>query len=114
MLNRKATAYYSLATIGFVVTWHFNIKYFAAGGSVAPEIFFADAFTNFLTSAITIDVYWAALVFSIWTIIERGSPGSPQPWLYIGLCFAVGLAFAFPLYLGRRAQLQSQDSLGGT
>ena len=108
MLNRPAMLYYAFAAIGLVATWYFNIKYFSAGGSAAPGPFFATAFANPLTTAITIDVYWAALVFWFWAVADRAHPGSPRPWLYIGLCFAVGLAFAFPLYLGRRAQLLSR------
>lgn len=110
MLNRSATVYYAFAAIGLVATWYFNLQYFSGGGSLAPGPFFATAFANPLTTAITLDVYWAALVFSFWAVAERSRPGSPRPWLYIALCFAAGLAFAFPLYLGRRAQLRSRQA----
>jgi hypothetical protein len=105
MHNRIATMYYLLAAIGLVATWYFNIQYFLGGGSVAPGVFFGSAFANPLTTAITVDVYWAALVFSVWAVLERHRPGSPNPWVYIALTFAVGLAFSLPLYLGRRSQL---------
>jgi hypothetical protein len=107
MLNRTAILYYALAIVGLVATWYFNWQFFAGGGSVAPDSFFPAALANPLTTGITVDVYWAALVFSIWAILERRQVGSPQPWLYIILCFGVGLAFSFPLYLGRRAQLRA-------
>lgn len=105
MQHRAAVMYYVLAAIGLLATWYFNIQFFLNGGSVAPGVFFASAFANALTTAITVDVYWAALVFSVWAVLERRAPGSPSPWLYIALCFGAGLAFAFPLYLGRRAQM---------
>ena len=108
MQHRAAAMYFVLAAVGLVVTWYFNIQFFAGGGSVAPESFFGSAFANPLTTAITVDIYWAALVFSIWAVLERRRPDSPRPWLYIALCFAVGLAFALPLYLGRRAQLAAR------
>jgi hypothetical protein len=98
--------YFFLATIGLLLTWYFNLRFFADGGSMAPDSFFPSAFANPLTTAITLDVYWSALVFSIWAISEKSDPFAPRPWLYIGLCFAVGLAFALPLYLGRRQQLR--------
>jgi hypothetical protein len=107
MPNRAATLYYMLAVIGLLATWYFNWQFFAGGGSVAPDSFFPAALANPLTTAITTDVYWTALVFSIWIILERSHAGSPRPWLYIIFCFGIGLAFAFPLYLGRRAQLQA-------
>lgn len=96
-------AYHVLAVIGLVVTWYFNIQFFAAGGSVAPESFFGAALANPLTASITLDVYWAAIVFSIWVVRERHRSGVRRPWLYVAACFLLGLA-AFPLYLGRRAQ----------
>lgn len=67
-------------------------------------------FANPLTTAITIDVYWSAVVFSAWAIAERRRATSPSPWLCIALCFAIGLAFAFPLYLGRRQQLGGRQA----
>jgi hypothetical protein len=98
--------YYALAAIGLVLTWSFNIQFFAGGGSIAPGSFLPSAFANPLTTSITLDVYWAALVFSVWVVASKGEPFAPPPWLYIVLCFAVALAFAFPLYLGRRQQLR--------
>jgi Terpene cyclase DEP1 len=98
-------AYFGLALVGLLLTWYFNIRFFAGGGSMAPGSFFASAFANPLTTAITLDVYWSALVFSAWAVAERAEPFAPSPWAYVVLCFAVGLAFALPLYLGRRRQL---------
>lgn len=85
-----------LAALGLVVPWHFNIAYFAAGGSVLPGVFFRDAAANPLTIAITTDVYIAALAFSVWVVAERAVR---KPWLYVLGCFAIGLAFALPVYL---------------
>lgn len=106
MTKNSERLYYVLAVAGFALTWYFNIQFFTSGGSVAPDSFFGSAFANPLTTAITLDVYWSALVFSIWVVIERSEPTAPRPWLYVVLCFAVGLAFALPLYLGRRQHLR--------
>jgi hypothetical protein len=108
MLNRIAILYYALAIFGLAVTWYFNLQFFAGGGSVAPDSFFPAALANPLSTAITIDIYLSGLVFSVWAVLERNQVSSPQPWLYIILCFGIGLAFAFPLYLGRRAQLRAR------
>lgn len=99
-------AYYALAAVGLLLTWYFNLRFFAGGGSIAPGSFLPSAFANALTTSITLDVYWAAVVFSIWAVASRGEPFAPRPWLYVILCFGVALAFAFPLYLGRRQQLK--------
>jgi hypothetical protein len=102
MHSPRLVFYAVAALVGLVATWYFNLQYFAQGGSVAPAAFFSAAGANALTTAITIDVYIAAIVFSAWVITERQRPGAPRPLPYIVLCFAVGLAFAFPLYLAVR------------
>ena len=58
MRQRTAALYYLLAIAGLVITWRYNLQYFAEGGSVAPGPFFASAFANALTTAIKLDVYW--------------------------------------------------------
>lgn len=94
-----STVYFTCAIAGLVATWYFNWQYIVGGGGFLPSQFFGAAFANVLTTAITIDVYFAAFVFSIWVIAESKRSGVKRPWLYVALCFSVGLAFAFPLYL---------------
>lgn len=85
-----------LVALGLLVPWWFNLRYFADGGSVLPQIFFRDAMANALTTAITLDVYLAAVAFSAWVLNERRVR---WPWLVVAACFGVGLSFALPLYL---------------
>lgn len=98
----KSSIYYLLALIGLIATWLFNGQYFLDGGGLGPNEFFGAAFANPLTTAITLDVYLSALVFSIWVIRDSRNSSVKSPWLYVLLCFGVGLAIAFPLYLARR------------
>lgn len=107
MFSIRFALYAALSAIGLVATWYFNLQYMAGGGSLAPGPFFAAAMANALTSAITIDVYVAAVVFSVWVISEWRRSSAPNPIVYIVLCFAVGLAFAFPLYLAVREWKQA-------
>ena len=88
-----------LAIAGLVLPWVFNVAYFAAGGSIAPSRFWRDASANHLTTAITLDVYLAAIAFAIWVLHERRVR---RPWLHVLLCFGIGLSFALPWYLSRR------------
>ena len=85
-----------LVALGLLVPWYFNLRYFADGGSVLPQVFFRDAMANALTTAITLDVYLAAVAFSAWVLGERRVR---WPWLVVVACFGVGLSFALPLYL---------------
>ncbi len=91
-----------LVVLGLLVPWYFNLRYFAAGGSVLPQVFFRDAMTNALTTAITLDVYLAAVGFSVWVWSERRVR---WPWLYVAACFGVGLSFALPLYMLQRERV---------
>ncbi|QTD44530.1 DUF2834 domain-containing protein [Ottowia testudinis] len=100
-----AWGYRALALVGGVATWHFNLRYFNAGGSVAPEVFWRAAFANPLTTAMTLDVYVSAIAFAVWVLCE----GRPMPhgrrWLMVFVCFGLGLAVALPWYLAHRTRV---------
>lgn len=104
-MNKKSnltTLYYALALVGFFATWYYNGQYILNGGGLGPNEFFGAAFANLLTTAITIDVYLAALVFSVWVITDAKRVSVKWPWLYVVLCFSIGLAISLPLYLANR------------
>lgn len=110
--SRLPTLYYALALAGLAATGYFNGLYLLNGGGLGPGEFFGAAMANALTTAITIDVYLAALVFSVWVVIDSKRTALKRPWLYIVLCFLVGLAVAFPLYLARREVLAGAVETG--
>ena len=90
-----------LTLIGLVVPWWFNLRYLSDGGSLAPSAFFGAAFTNPLTTAITLDVYLAAMAFCIGAAMDSGA--GPRRWWVVPLTFGVGLSFSLPLYLWWRS-----------
>lgn len=103
--------YYALAAAGLITTWYYNLQYLAGGGGLLPHQFFGTAFANVLTTAITIDIYISALVYSLWLVIDSGRTGVRWPWLYVVLCFCAGLAFSLPLYLAaREKQILKSDT----
>lgn len=91
----------ALALVGLALPWWFNLRYLSGGGSLAPGAFFGAAFANPLTTAITLDVYLAAVAFSIG--VARDGEAGPRRWWAIPLTFGVGLSFALPLYLWWRS-----------
>jgi hypothetical protein len=91
----------ALTVIGLALPWWFNLRYFADGGGVAPGAFFGAAFANPLTTAITLDVYLAALAFSLGVALD-GDAGTRR-WWALPLTFLVGLSFALPGYLWWRS-----------
>lgn len=96
-----------LALIGLAVPWYFNVLYFASGGSVMPDVFWRDAFANALTTSITLDVYLAALAFSVWVAADRRL--GAWRWAYVAACFGIGLACVMPLYLAQRMRTAPPD-----
>ena len=111
MTSPRFWTYSILAGVGLASTWYFNFQYFAGGGSVAPGPFFAAATANALTTAITLDVYMAAVVFSVWVFSEWQTRSAPNPLPYVVICFLVGLAFAFPAYLAIREWRAARERL---
>lgn len=101
--HRWRLALLLLSLLGAVLPWIFNLRWFAAGGSVAPQVFWPATAANDLTTAITIDVYLAAAAFAAWVLHERRVR---RPWLWVLGCFGVGLACVLPLYLLRREPLK--------
>lgn len=91
-----------LAAAGVLLPWHFNLRWFAGGGSVLPGVFFRDAMANALTTAITLDVYLAAVAFSLGVAADR--TGGRARWWALPATFCVGLSAALPGYLWWRTR----------
>jgi hypothetical protein len=100
----------ALSIIGLFLPWRYNLAYFAQGGSVLPDAFFQTAFANPLTTAITLDVYIAALAFSVGVAMDRAA--GALRWWAMPATFLLGLSFALPGYLwwrlGKPMQGQAQ------
>jgi len=90
-----------LTLAGLALPWWFNLRYLSGGGSLAPQAFFGAAFANPLSTAITLDVYLAALAFCVG--VAKDTDAGPRRWWAVPLTFGVGLSFALPLYLWWRS-----------
>lgn len=98
-MKKYISIYSVLAVLGLLGTWYFNLQYIGQGGSLMLLPFLQAATPNALTTAITLDVYFAALVFSIWVVRDAKESQMRFAWAYVALAFLVGLCFAWPLYL---------------
>ncbi len=87
-----------LLALGLLLPWSVYLHHFLWEGGAITQ-FFQHATVNAVSTAITLDVYLAALGFSLWVAWERRVR---RPWAYMVLCFGVGLSVALPLYLLRR------------
>jgi hypothetical protein len=102
MSKSFSSLYFALSIFGLCATWYYIIQYFVQGGTAAFAMYLQSALVNLVTTGITVDVYFSAFVFSIWVLRESTRVGLQRPFVYIALCFAVGLAFALPLFLAFR------------
>jgi Terpene cyclase DEP1 len=102
MSKSFSSIYFTLSIFGLCATWYYNIQYFAQGGAAAFSTYLQSALVNLVTTGITVDVYFSAFVFSIWVFRESARVGLQRPFVYIALCFGLGLAFALPLFLAFR------------
>ena len=100
--------YLSLSILGLVITWYYNFQYFAASENIYFSTYLETLLVNPATTAVTIDIYIVALVFSIWVFSESKRVNMKWPFLYVVLSFGVGLAFAFPLFLAMRERIISR------
>lgn len=103
--------YYAVAALALFATWYYNAQYLMNGGSLLPSAFFGTAFANSLTTAMTIDIYISGLVFSVWAVSDAKRHSIKNAWLYVLLCFGVGLAISLPLYLAVRERYQQNSEI---
>jgi hypothetical protein len=110
MSKSFSSIYFTLSIFGLCATWYYNIQYFTQVGAAAFSTYLQSALVNLVTTGITVDVYFSAFVFSIWVFRESTRVGLQRPFVYIVLCFAVGLAFALPLFLAVRELKLTQNN----
>ena len=91
----------ALSLVGLLLPWWFILRYLMGGGGLGPAEFFGAAAANALSTAITLDVYLAALGFSLGVALDRQA--GARRWWALPLTFGVGLSFALPGYLWWRS-----------
>lgn len=94
--------YLILSVLGLLGTWYFNFQYFVASDSSYFIPYLKTLLVNTATTAVTIDIYFSAAVFSVWVFQDSKVIKVKWPYIYLILCFSLGLAFAFPLFLAFR------------
>lgn len=103
--------YFALALIGFGWSWFYFFQYFSSAESLLVGPFLQSAMVNSASSGVAIDALIAGVVFSVMALTDAPRDGVRWPWLYVAVCFLIGLCVALPLYLGfresRRASVPS-------
>ena len=95
-MNIKRIIYLSLAILGLIVPWYYNLQFFGTAGF---SDFVTASSANLVAKSISFDLFITTFAGSALIYIESKRVGVRFPWLYILLGFFVAFAFAFPLFL---------------
>lgn len=93
----RAGLYFTLAVVGLVGTWYYNLLY-------TGQDYLGDWFANPASSSAAVDIIVIVGVASVVFLLEGRRLGWPLPLLllFIPLSIAVAVAFTLPLFLGLR------------
>ncbi|MEM8861812.1 MAG: DUF2834 domain-containing protein [Chloroflexota bacterium] len=107
-MNIKQIIYFTLAIVGAVGTWFFNLQ--------ALDGFFSQMFATPVSSSLTVDLLVVITVFYIWLIDEVRRHNMSKWWLFgaLPLSFIIAIAFVFPLFLGFRERAILRSSVEET
>jgi len=94
--------YFALAIISTLWSWFYFIQYFQSASSPLIGPFIQSAMATPASSGVVIDAYFAGIAFSIMAVTSSVKDKVKWPWLYVAICFLIGLCLALPLYLGMR------------
>jgi apolipoprotein N-acyltransferase len=98
-MSIKRIIYLSLAILGLVVPWYYNLQFFGNAGLID---FVNESSANLAAKSISVDLFIATVAGSTWMYAESKRVGVRFVWLYILLGILVAFAFAFPLFLFMR------------
>lgn len=94
--------YLILAVVGAIVPYLFFGQFIASGAQA--DAFLRQLFATAPAGGFTADLVITSVVFWIWSYGEARRSGLGRWWIYPFLNLAVGLSFAFPLFLYFREQ----------
>ena len=95
-MSIKRIIYLSLAILGLVVPWYYNLQFF---GTASLSDFVTATSVNLAAKSVSFDLFIATVAGSTWMYVESKRVGVRFVWLYILLGFLVAFGFAFPLFL---------------
>lgn len=99
-----AFAYLSLAVVGLVATWYFNVL-----AVIQLRDFLGDLVSSGpAVSSITVDLLVVAVAGSVFLIVEARRLGMRFGWLYVVGSALTAFAFTFPLFLAMRERRKTQ------
>lgn len=98
-MSVKKIIYLTLAILGLVVPWYYNVQFF---GNADLLDFVNESSANLAAKSVSLDLFIATVTGSTLMYLESKRVGVKFVWLYILLGWLVAFAFAFPLFLFMR------------
>jgi hypothetical protein len=95
-MNIKKIVYLLLAIAGLIFPWYYNLQFFA-NGSLGE--FVAAPAGNLATQSISLDLFIATVVGSVWMYFESKRLSMKLGFVYILIGFLIAFSFALPLFL---------------
>lgn len=105
--------YASLAVIGVVVTWSFNLQFILQTGGFSIVDFVVACYANAASASITNDLLVVVALFLFWSWQESRRLAMRHWWLFVPLTFCIAIAFAFPLFMLMRERAMAAQRRSG-
>jgi hypothetical protein len=105
--------YASLAAVGVIATWTFNLQFIAETGGFSVVEFVRACYANAAAASITNDLLVVVALFLFWSWRESRRLGMRHWWIYVPLTFGIAIAFAFPLFMLMRDRAMAAQRLSG-
>jgi len=104
--------YLALAVVGLIWSWLYFVQHFIEAESILLGPFLKSAMATNASSGVVMDAYMAGVVFSLMVLTRAKADRVRYPWVYVCVCFLIGLCVAMPLYFAmqHRATLQPIDT----
>lgn len=102
-MTKKQILFLSLAVLGAMLTWYFNIQFMINNpGAFDIRLFIAGGMANPAAASLTMDIFIAAVTGLTWMSIEAKRLGMKHIWFYYLTTCLIAFAFAFPFFLFQR------------
>jgi hypothetical protein len=109
--RRLQVVYFTLAAIGLVGCWYFNIQWMRSTLPQGTTGFIRLMFANSASSSISWDIVFGSVPVFIFMIVEGRRIGMKRPWLYAIGGLVTAFAFVCPLFLGMRERHLAHSDL---
>lgn len=113
-MSGREIIYLSLAILGVIAGWYFNIQYYQTAGDAFGWVDWTRlCLVNPASSSALMDLTFGYIILSIWMVLEARRLGMRFGWLYIVLAVGISFAFGVGLFLMLRERRLRANARAG-